>query len=503
MQQSQPLLTEEDSQDVEGVEVHAGIDYDLWQKDMGTPLRSSRIHALQILALQSYRTTRHYIQDNILTRRFLISILPQYLQPGGLKAPPNLRSTAYLDALRGYAAWAVVNHHFYWENHYLKLPFIDVIHSGRAMVDIFFVISGFVLSHNLLQKIRNKKEQQLLRSLASSTFRRYVRLYFSAGFAALVSMLLIRMNAMRHPIVPRKGSFCAQLGDFLRDMLRFSNPFAEVRGYFGKPSTPNSKYHTYLWTIPAEFRGSMVVFFFCLACCKMSTTHRTIACWLLILLCYAWDATYVALFMFGVFLAERSLSRPAPDADLPAPEIQQLQLEVGEHARRQRWRRDSFMSTGQYLVASIALIVGIFLCSQPHNLGREGPWPWPYLSQVVPSWWRGEEAGREHFWLSIAAGLIVYALETCPPLQRPFNWGVSQYIGKLSFGIYVMHLLVARVFWDVPLHDLRIWLGGGQKAYCVAYVIFMFLVFWAADYFIRVDRHIIAFGRWLEKKTFI
>ncbi|KAI1621161.1 acyltransferase family-domain-containing protein [Exophiala viscosa] len=498
MQQSQPLLTEEDGRDIETSEVNAEIDYDLWQKDMGTPLRRSRIHGL----LQSYHNTKHYIQDNILTRRVLISILPHYLQPGGLKAPPNLRSTAYLDALRGYAAWVVVNHHFYWTNHYLKLPLIDIVHSGRAMVDIFFIISGYVLSHNLLQKIREKKEQNLLKSLASSTFRRYIRLYFSAGFAALVSMLLTCVGLLKYPLVAWKGSFFVQLADWVKDMLRFSNPFADVKGYYYGEHTQNSRYHPYLWTIPAEFRGSMVVFVFCLACCKLSTRHRTIACWLLITLCYLWDAAYVALFMFGVHLAERSLNKPAPQTSSPSPEMEQLQVEIGAHAEKIRWRRSRLATGGRYLVAIIALVVGVFLCSQPHNLGKKGPNPWPVLSKAVPSWWHGGDQGREHFWLSIAAALIVWALETCPPLQRPFNWGFSQYVGKLSFGLYVMHLLVVRSFWDGPLNQLRSWLGNGQKSYCFTYVIFMLLVFWAADYFIRVDRHIIAFGRWLERKTF-
>ena len=497
--QAQPLLYEDDARstgDATDVEDNADIEAHMWEKG-GSPWDHGVIDGVKIFVWRASRTSMWFIVDNILTCQFLISILPQYLQPGGLKAPKKLRSTAYLDALRGYAAWAVVNHHFYWRSPFINLPFINITHKGRVMVDIFFIISGYVLSQKMLKLMREKKEQDLLQCLASSTFRRYIRLYFSAYVGAFLSMLTVYSNSMITPITPRKSSFFAQLVDWMSDMSHFSNPFANVTGYY-YPDALNSRYHPYLWTIPVEFRGSMVVFVFCTACCKLSTAHRQIACWILILLGYAWDTVYVSLFMFGVFLADRSITHPTPAVNSPPPAIEQLQLEGGGIKRR------GAIIIRIYVIAGVALILGVYLCSQPEDLGLKGPEPWLHLSKAIPSWWAQGNQGREHFWLSISACLILYALEACPILQRPFNYGFSQYIGHLSFGIYLMHLLIQRTFWDGPLKKLlAAYLGYSSWSYCVIYVPYFLAVMWAADYFIRADRHVISFGRWLEKKTFI
>lgn len=78
---------------------------------------------------------------------FTISLPPKFVRRGGLQQKKKLGPTSYLDALRGWAAFIVVNHHgFPYAN--LKIfeyPFFSLMLAGRAMVDIFFVISGYVL----------------------------------------------------------------------------------------------------------------------------------------------------------------------------------------------------------------------------------------------------------------------------------------------------------------------------------------------------------------------
>src|SRR5262245_26059591 len=65
-------------------------------------------------------------------------------------ARPSARFT-YIDALRGLAALWVAGHHFYpgVSNHYQTQPFSVpcatlMFHGGRG-VDVFFVLSGFVI----------------------------------------------------------------------------------------------------------------------------------------------------------------------------------------------------------------------------------------------------------------------------------------------------------------------------------------------------------------------
>src|ERR1700709_2610994 len=72
------------------------------------------------------------------------------------------------------------------------MPILRVIHSGRFMVIIFFVISGYVLSYRGLQLAREGKTVQLLESLSSSVFRRWLRLHLPVIISTFVAFLLAR-----------------------------------------------------------------------------------------------------------------------------------------------------------------------------------------------------------------------------------------------------------------------------------------------------------------------
>ena len=97
----------------------------------------------------------------------------------------QLGPTSYLDGLRGLASFIVFAHHYTCEyvvpyvayygvsdeklpSSFLQLPFIRVIFSGRPMVHIFFVISGFVLSKKPLQLARAHEYDRLLTTRKAS-----------------------------------------------------------------------------------------------------------------------------------------------------------------------------------------------------------------------------------------------------------------------------------------------------------------------------------------------
>ncbi|HEY0082063.1 MAG TPA: acyltransferase family protein, partial [Pyrinomonadaceae bacterium] len=97
-----------------------------------------------------------------------------------------------IDALRGLAALAVVVYHAataleVLPSNALWFRIVYAIPShGHLGVALFFVISGYVLSYRLLIHTHNRSSEQLLNSLASSTFRRGMRLYGSATVALLI-----------------------------------------------------------------------------------------------------------------------------------------------------------------------------------------------------------------------------------------------------------------------------------------------------------------------------
>lgn len=121
--------------------------------------------------------------------------------------PPKLHLTSWLDGLRGVAALFVFIHHssqIYLRGlrpgygsspeayHILQLPVLRIVFSGGAMVAIFFVISGYVLSTKPLLLARQGRHLELFENLASSAFRRGPRLITSY----IVSTFLTAMLAM-------------------------------------------------------------------------------------------------------------------------------------------------------------------------------------------------------------------------------------------------------------------------------------------------------------------
>jgi peptidoglycan/LPS O-acetylase OafA/YrhL len=428
----------------------------------------------------------------------LPAILPRFLRRHSLRRTKFLTPTSYLDALRGYAAISIMNRHRFdlssvW---LLQQPIVRITHAGPGMVDLFFVISGYVLSYRLLIAMRNRETGFLLDGLASATFRRYLRLYGSAAVATFISMLLLRLNwidgvdsGWYH--FERRETFWGQLCDWVQDMGTFSNPFMPLEGFWYE-GLFSARYLYPMWTIPIEFRGSMVLFGFCTAVCKLSTTHRMVLCWGAIALCYYWQAIYIASFLQGMFIADLALGREPQRLREQGQLLQHEDKLASSSPKQSRISRIGYISI---------FITAIFLLSGPPDAETNSPFPWQHLTATFPKWGTGLEA---HFWPSIGAFLLILSLESYPALQIPFTWNLSQYLGDLSFGIYAMHQLVMWTLYKHVLDPLREqYLGEGTWARVPGMLVYWMAVLWAAEGFMRIDGRVVRAGRWLQRRAFL
>lgn len=91
----------------------------------------------------------------------LPSFVTSYFRPNSTARPKRLHDTAYLDGLRGVAAFIVYVHHTQMQynmetlfgygshptaNHILQLPYFKLLNAGPAAVALFFLISVRLLS---------------------------------------------------------------------------------------------------------------------------------------------------------------------------------------------------------------------------------------------------------------------------------------------------------------------------------------------------------------------
>jgi peptidoglycan/LPS O-acetylase OafA/YrhL len=366
-------------------------------------------------------------------------------------------------------------------------PLLNLWMSGRGMIDIFFLISGYVLSYQMLKHIRTKETESLMKSLASANFRRFLRLYVSCGVATFGYALLSHIGWMPGREI---NSVFERLMDWAWDLLKLSNPFASLTGFYHS-SHLTSAYIGTLWTIPLEFRGSLVIYSFCAMTSRLSTLHRMLLCWMLIVLCFIWQATYIIGFLTGLFLADLSFSRHPERLGIKStlPQITNNQAQFST--------KPPFIKRIFY---SAMLFCGIFLLAQP-NIRQEGFWPWPLLDRLVPSFYVTQLGG--HLFACVGSYLVVEALEAYSTLQCPLLWNFSQYIGDLSFGIYVTHPFIMRGVQDNILRPLNTqYTGGSEWGKLLILIVDYFLILWASDLFSRVDKKVVRFGRWLEEQLF-
>ncbi|TDZ44775.1 hypothetical protein CTRI78_v009326 [Colletotrichum trifolii] len=189
---------------------------------------------------------------------------------------------------------------------------IRVFHSGRASVTIFFVISGYVLSIKTLSMIHKRQNEQVLNALAGSAFRRPFRLFLPIALSTFVIAMLCHNSIYqgdpsgeRPP--PAISPLSAQIASWWQDLVNIVNPFAHI---INRENMRGMMYNGHTWTIPVELQGSFLVFFLLLMFARAKrwihiVSTAVLGYWIVTL--GDWDK---GLFIAGLLLAELSLILP-------------------------------------------------------------------------------------------------------------------------------------------------------------------------------------------------
>lgn len=387
--------------------------------------------------------------------RFLHALIPSWItNPAATK--PSKSGIASLDGLRGLACLIVFNEHYVicyqsrdtqvW---FMRVPFIRLLYYGKASVFIFFAISGYVLSYKPLRLMRTHSWLDFQKTMSSSFLRRGIRLYLPCLIVSFIVMLLTMwgffdrsmdvFNTFKEFIflkeTPPPHLSASELWFGWRVNAEFifsaTIPFdkeTNVLAYFN--------FDEHQWTIPQEFRCSMLVFGLLVATSRMRPLLRqlTIASFAFYAF-YTWRF-YPALFFFGMLFAELDLARQAYYARFENTHLLPESSLMEKHASRRTPRGlqrllhpPAFLARAMWVTA---FILGLWFISSPQEIQMTPN----YLPQVFASW--GVEDVDDTL-LIIGALPVVWSVANCSSLAILFNNPVVSYLGKISYALYLVH----------------------------------------------------------------
>ena len=182
-----------------------------------------------------------------------------------------MQKITYLNGLRGVAAFIVVFHHFIYafypalflgfgaqlhlktgEEVFFSGSIFNLLYNGNFAVCIFFVLSGFVLSH----KFFLQKDYSVIKE---GVAKRYVRLVIPVAFSVLVAFFLMKFSFFYNQ---QAGKISGS--DWLGEFWTFHPNFLDAlnQTFIGAFFFNSFGYNMTLWSISYELIGSFLIFGF-------------------------------------------------------------------------------------------------------------------------------------------------------------------------------------------------------------------------------------------------
>ncbi|KAI1877813.1 hypothetical protein JX265_003821 [Neoarthrinium moseri] len=366
----------------------------------------------------------------------------------------------WLDSLRGLAALIVALDHLflgtvnapfrsYWaqpaaDNQYFyQLPPISIIFAAKSMVALFMVLSGYSISASLVLARNRGALPQFYQKLTSAAFRRIFRLYIPVFTMATVAQIALYLG-FYHWWWPQLDAI---------GVVPWGSPTLHLRYYVAYLAdslnileiSPNPGLNDQLWTIPRELRGSFCVYLTMLALCGIS--HRARLCCIMATALYTlwygdWD---IFGFFSGLLMAEVTLGGVEdyrlPESREPSASSSETKLPSSHRTFPLFWRH--YGSHVQVLTKIFLFLFSFWLLCQPF----EEHWSpgYRFLASLIPPPWRSRHWEYTKFSVSTigSVGLVTLIINV-PVLQRILSIRPFQFLGEVSFALYLMHVLYYR-----------------------------------------------------------
>jgi peptidoglycan/LPS O-acetylase OafA/YrhL len=357
------------------------------------------------------------------------------------------------------------------------------------MVSVFWVLSGISLSLKPLQLARSQSWEKLFDTMFSSIFRRALRLYMPVFFVQCCVITAACLGFYNHAYALSKAwpfggtnekqfvvydTNSEQIQDWLKTMWKFANPFRPMRPL----------YDVHLWTIPLEFRNSIILFATLVAYAKLKARVRIGLTAALYAFCVLVEEGDIALFIAGMGLAEYLLIQDERIKRLPTSE----KVQEAQRARPKP-------------VWIVVLFAGLHLLSWPAHKYETSP-GYITLHNVFKPLFRSTELTFQR----MGAAIFLLALCGSEWLRQPFRTSLAVYLGKISFPLYIVHGPVNHIlgtslvefFWGFTGNDTLV---KYEMGVVVSFLCCTAVVVWLADLLTTlVDAPSVRFGRTLQTR---
>lgn len=410
-----------------------------------------------------------------------------------------------------------------WLSIFLKLPIARLLISGPPAVAIFFVVSGYAISHKSLKLARQGRFAELGSTLSSSVSRRHARLYLPAAIITFCSALATQwhpgwfgrsgVEGVAVPIkpVPQMNNLVNQLRHFAYDQMRYTLPISQGFLQGSHSNVLHSSYDNNLWTLPIEFTSSMVVFLFLAATTRLQNRVRMVLT-LVALLYFMYFFAFWAMFLFlsGMVICDlrlemdQNLATASRSAENGPESCNTTILPIwacdDRHVNLVPYVLDRvkrLWGAGLHLTTLICALW--FLSTPEEDMGATESWGYVTLTSTM------RNAYGKDFLVPLGAVMLVLVVDQAKFLQILFSNAYSQYLGRISYSLYLVHgPLLYSMGLKLGLFMIGI-TGGSELGYCIGVFIAMALwlpfTIYVADLTARcIDEQCLQFTRWIYAK---